>query len=294
MRLITVSDIEPRQELYLALEQGNILYFEHTPFKISEPDRETLRSAGLSTSSHHKNIAYKPASGKLTGFERAAVRDPDALHAAMRNYSQNALEFLGALLPRYMEKCRVDFASFRPQEEQGRDLPVKKRNDLLHVDAFPTRPTRGDLILRVFTNINLNQPRVWTVSDPFDSLARKYAADAGLPQIAARGDGPVWTRLLGAVGLPIVQRSAYDRFMLGFHDYLKFNHEYQENSPKYRFEFPPDSTWMVFTDVVPHAVLSGRYALEQTVIVRRESLVGKQHAPIEILESICNRPLARV
>jgi len=79
---------------------------------------------------------------------------------------------------------------------------------------------------------------------------------------------------------------------LGFHDYLKFNGEYQENCPKYRFEFPPDSTWMVFTDVVPHSVLSGRYALEQTVIVRRESLARRENAPIEILEGICGRQLA--
>lgn len=294
MRLVTVSEVKPREELYLALEQGNILFFEHTPFPLSEEDRETLRSAGLSGSSHHKNIAYRPASDKLTGFDRGAVRDPEKLRAALCSYSRNALQFLRDLLPRYMDKCRVDFASFRPQEEEGRDLPLKKRNDLLHVDAFPTRPTGGDLILRVFTNINLRDPRVWTISDPFEPLARRYAADAGLPKIAAQGDGPAWSRLLHAVGVPVVQRSAYDRFMLGFHDYLKFNHDYQENCTKYRFEFPPDSTWMVFTDVVPHAVLSGRYALEQTVIVRRESLVAKQHAPIEILQAICNRPLARV
>jgi hypothetical protein len=49
---------------------------------------------------------------------------------------------------------------------------------------------------------------------------------------------------------------------------------------------------MVFTDVVPHAVLSGQYALEQTVIVDRESLVGRENAPIEILQGLCGRQLA--
>ncbi len=191
-----------------------------------------------------------------------------------------------------MEGCKVDFASFRPQEEEGRDLPTKKRNDLLHIDAFPTRPTKGDLILRVFTNINKTKPRVWLTSDPFEPLARRYAMDAGLPEFAKR-PGSSWPgNLLRAVGLPIADRSAYDRFMLGFHDYLKFNGEYQRDCAKYRFEFPPDSTWMVFTDIVPHAVLSGQHALEQTVIVRRESLAARQHAPIEILEALCGRPLA--
>ena len=42
----------------------------------------------------------------------------------------------------------------------------------------------------------------------------------------------------------------------------------------------------MFTDVVPHAVLGGRLALEQTVIVSRESLANPQHAPSAILERL--------
>ena len=292
VHLVAVDKVQPREDLYLELEQGNILFFDHTPFGLSDEDREVLRSTGLSSSSHHKNIAYRPAADKVTGFDPAAVRDRESLRAVMRGYSERALQFLRTLLPLYMENCRVDFASFRPQEEEGRELPTKKRNDLLHVDAFPTRPTGGDLILRLFTNINLTKPRVWLTSDPFEPLARRYAVDAGLPGVASRPGGPVLNRLLRAAGFPVVQRSAYDRFMLGFHDYLKFNREYQETCAKYRFEFPPASTWMVFTDIVPHAVLSGQHALEQTVIVRRENLARREHAPVEILQAICNRPLA--
>ncbi len=191
-----------------------------------------------------------------------------------------------------MEKARIDFASFRPQEEEGRDLPTKKRNDLLHVDAFPTRPTRGDMILRFFTNIHPTKPRVWMTSDPMGTLAPRYASDAGLAEVARHPKGSIANRVVGAFGGVEAKRSAYDRFMLGFHDYLKFNGEYQQSCAKYRFEFPPDSTWMVFTDVVPHAVLSGQYALEQTVIVARESLAGRENAPIEILQGICGRQLA--
>jgi hypothetical protein len=292
VELISVDEVQPREENYLQLERGNILFFPRTPFELSENERNVLRATGLSTSSHHKNIAYRPTSDKVTGFDKAMVQDPEELRGVMRAYSQRVLGFLHKLLPRYMENCRIDFASFRPQEEEGRDLPTKKRNDLLHVDAFPTRPTGGDMILRVFTNVNPTKPRVWMTSDPFEPLARRYAMDAGLPKVAGEPNGSVFSRFLRSAGLPIVQRSAYDRFMLGFHDYLKFNAEYQRTCAKYRFEFPPDSTWMVFTDVVPHAVLSGQFALEQTVIVGRESLAGKQHAPIAILEQICERPLA--
>ncbi len=290
--LITVGEASPREENYLALERGNILYFPHTPFALPEVEREVLRSTGLSSSSLHKNIAYRPAEDKVTGFDPSAVPDPEKLRTVMRSYSERALAFLWKLLPRYMEKARIDFASFRPQEEEGRDLPTKKRNDLLHVDAFPTRPTRGDMILRFFTNIHQTKPRVWMTSDPMGTLAPRYAGHAGLGDMARHPKGSIANRVLGAFGGVEAKRSAYDRFMLGFHDYLKFNGEYQQSCAKYRFEFPPDATWMVFTDVVPHAVLSGQYALEQTVIVARESLAARENAPIEILQGICGRQLA--
>ena len=136
-------------------------------FRFPRKNANLLRSSELSSSRHHKNIAYRPASDKVTGFDSGAVKDPERLRTVLRSYSQHALVFLRAFLPRYMEQCRIDFASFRPLEEEGRDLPTKKRNDLLHVDSFPTRPTGGDLILRLFTNINVTKPRVWLTSDPF-------------------------------------------------------------------------------------------------------------------------------
>ena len=292
MDLVTVSEVQAREEYYQQLERGNILFFPRTPFPLSEAERDVLRATSLTGGSLHKNIAYRPASDKVTGFDKSASSDSEQLRAVLRAYSERALGLLRTILPRYMEGCRVDFASFRPQEEEGRDLPTKKRNDLLHVDAFPTRPTKGDLILRVFTNINKTKPRVWLTSDPFEPLAQRYAMDAGLPDFAKQPGGSWATGAMRALGLPVADRSAYDRFMLGFHDYLKFNEQYQRDCAKYRFEFPSDSTWMVFTDIVPHAVLSGQHALEQTVIVRRKALAARRHAPIDILEALCGRPLA--
>ena len=67
-----------------------------------------------------------------------------------------------------------------------------------------------------------------------------------------------------------MDRSAYDRFMLRFHDYLKENTEYQTKWPKIRMEFPPGSTWMVYTDQVPHAAMSGQFMTEQTFIIPGE------------------------
>ena len=80
--------------------------------------------------------------------------------------------------------------------------------------------------------------------------------------------------------------------MLRFHDYLKENSAFQADCIKFRSEFPPMSTWLVFTDGVPHAALSGQFALEQTFIIPPAALVAPEHAPIRVLQKLCGKALA--
>ena len=75
--------------------------------------------------------------------------------------------------------------------------------------------------------------------------------------------------------------------MLHFHDYLKENDDFQKKWEKEHIEFPPFSTWMVYTDTVPHAVMSGQFALEQTFIVPIEAMVSPQNSPLKVLEELC-------
>jgi hypothetical protein len=239
----------------------------------------------------HKNVSYRPTEDILRGVTGDAAT-VERVHAILRNYSAQLIDFLTKFLLPYAGKWTVDFSSFRPFEEERRGLPLHKRNDLLHVDAFPSRPTRGGRILRVFTNLNPTKPRVWNTTDSFEVLARRYAKAAGLERIAE--DSWVsrtvqdWGEKLGFRGMG---RTPYDMFMLGFHDYLKENTEFQKNCPKTRMEFPPLSTWLVFTDGVAHAAMSGQYALEQTFLVPPQALVAPDHAPYRILENIAGRPL---
>jgi hypothetical protein len=266
--------------------------FPHTPFEIPESDIEFLLGCKQATGKHHKNIAYRPAEDRITGFAAQAPADTCRLHRALRDYSRRATQFLAGLLPGYAAGWRLDYASFRPQEEQGRQVRLRARNDLLHVDAFPTRPTDGDLILRLFTNINPAQPRRWITSDPFPELIEQWSHARGFPRVKPLGDS-TWSRLgrsacgiMRAMGLPSVRRSPYDKFMLAFHHFLKENADFQANCRKREWAFAPGSTWIVFTDVTPHAALSGQYALEQTYIVPRESLYLPDRAPITVLERL--------
>ena len=255
-------------------------------------DQQFLREQEWTELRLHKNISYRPSEDILRGVSGKA-ETVARLHTIMRNYSAQIIQFVGNFLSPYSGKWNLDFASFRPLEEENRDLPVHKRNDLLHVDAFPSRPTRGGRILRVFTNLNTARPRVWTTTESFDALARQYAKAAGLQQIAEDDSflGRTVQSLGAKLGIGTMSRTPYDMFMLRFHDYLKENAAFQANCPKIRMEFPPMATWVVFTDGVAHAALSGQYAVEQTFLIPPKALVAPEAAPFRILEGIAGRPL---
>lgn len=297
MEFITIDRWPPAEatDYRPQLEAGNVLFFPKTPFAFSEESQEFLRQLNFSGGAVHKNVAYRPALDKVTGVE-ADSATLDRLRSIMGEYSQAVTRFTAELLPQYAAAWKLDYASFRPVEEENRNLPVNKRNDLIHTDAFPSRPTNGDLILRVFTNIHPSKTRNWITTDSFRDVAARYAKHAGLAQIAASSSGLRYqsTRMLKNLGLPVIPRSAYDRFMLHFHEYLKRNSDFQDNTPKYRFNFPPGSTWLTFTDVVPHSVHSGQHALEQTFIIARKSMADLANSPVSILERICGQPLVEI
>jgi len=307
MGLITVTDFTRGAEASgpdagprycQLLEEGHILFFPQTPFDLPENERALLLTQRQVDADYHKNVAYRPDRDEVIGFIKRSDVEAEQLRRIMRTYAQRVSQFFASLLWPYTPSWRLDYASFRPQEEEGRQLRPLARNDLLHVDAFPMRPTYGDRILRVFTNINPVKARRWIISDTAEVLIKRFAGSPGLPLPQPRGHS-VWqqtrrsaTRVARAlVGLPVIQRSPYDEFMLRLHDYLKENNEFQTTCVKHRLDFPPGSTWVVFTDFVSHAALAGQYALEQTFIIARESLLLPEKTPVNILEKMVGGPL---
>jgi hypothetical protein len=298
--VVSIANLAPSPEQARAwcaqLEAGDILFFPQTPVPLTADDTSFLLGQQQTDSSLHKNIAYKPNIDKLSGFD-AKTASPAAverLHAIMRRYSQSVVAFLTGFLAPYRANWHLDYASFRPQEEQGRDLPLRRRNDLLHTDAFPTRPTHGARILRFFNNIHPARTRDWIVSDPFAAIVRQFAPKQIAPEpgsaLSRLGKGAARAIGLGAA-IPSLKRSPYDDFMMRFHNFLKQNPRWQAECPKYPYQFPAGSSWMVYTDTVPHAVLAGQYALEQTFLVRPEAMVRPEVSPLRVLEEIAHAPL---
>jgi hypothetical protein len=274
------------------LERGEVIHYPVCPFPIPEgDDRRFLLDQRLGSKAH-KNISYDPQTGKAAGYLRRSPDQAERLRTLLATFAENATTWLGKTLPRYASSWERDRVSFRPEEEATRRLRLKARNDLLHVDAFPSRPTQGRRILRLFVNINPTEPRVWATSDPFGKLLARYGRDAGMPTPG----GPGLTERLGEKLRRLLHpgrlsRTEYDRFMLRFHDFLKANEQFQEHGPKRFWTFLPGAAWMVFTDTASHAALRGRFALEHSYFVAPEALVLPQESPPALLERACGLPV---
>lgn len=271
------------------LERGGIIYFPQSPFAPKAEDQAFLLTQKQLEAGYHKNICYRPLEDRVTGVKANSGTDIERLRKILRAYSQSVTGFLHTFLAPYTRNWQYDFASFRPLEERGRKLRLRARNDLLHVDSFPTRPVFGNRIFRVFTNINPEVERVWRTSDTFEALASGFKNQVKGPEENAAPslrELPGIKQLGNLLGFKSNSSSAYDKWMLNFHNFLKENAQFQANARKDIWRFPPGSSWMVFTDMVSHSVLSGQYAMEQSFIVSQDDQVIPELAPINILKRI--------
>jgi hypothetical protein len=269
------------------LERGEILLLRDSTRFLNGVDVEALTQLAPSAVAH-KNIAYDADSGEVRGLRRGVDAEP--IRKGMARYQQRAVASCASLLAPYARTWRVELTSFRPLEEKGRRLPHRQRNDLLHIDSFPARPTGGARILRCFTNIHPTRARVWKTSNPFKALSKDLLAD-NLESVASRANSP-WRRLAEMARVLGGVRSGefgYDEFMQSLHDRMKTDRRYRADALEFRQEFPPGATWLVFTDAVPHAVLEGRYALEQTFFIPLEAMRFPDEAPARLIERLAGR-----
>jgi hypothetical protein len=169
-------------------------------------------------------------------------------------------------------------------------LPQHHRNDLLHTDAFPTRPTYGARILRFFHNIHPDRSRDWMITEPFPCILERFTPSKIPPP---RLDGAMrraGKRVAQSLGLgkllPQLKRSPYDEFMMQLHNTMKEDTAFQQSCTRELISFPSGSSWMVYTETVPHAVLAGQFALEQTFLVDPCAMVLPQSSPLAILEKL--------
>jgi hypothetical protein len=266
-----------------ALEHGSILFLPQLAFELTPDEYRFLAPCWLYGKA--KNISYDPPTSVIR-HTSAAGDDRAALTAMMARFSQQARTLLLALCPHYAATLEYGLTSFRPAAIEGRPSSAKKDDARVHIDAFASRPNHGRRILRVFCNINPNgEPRIWNIGEPFEGVAHRFRE-----RIPPQWPGSAW--LLAALGITKGRRSAYDHIMLNLHDHAKLDIEYQRSTPKQHIEFPPGSTWVVYTDRVMHAALGGQFMLEQTFYLPVAAMQDERYAPLRVLEQLWQRQLA--
>jgi len=264
-----------------AIEAGQVLHFPRLAFTLQGEELALLSPSLLAQGV--RNISLD-ATGQLKGAagDEAVQRTVGSL---MGRFATQARALVRGLFPAYDAHLRPAPTSLRPTQVSTRKQSVRADDRRLHVDAFPTRPNRGERILRVFSNINPGgEPRVWRVGEPFEDLARRY-----LPQLPRYS--PWQARVLHGVGLTKSLRSEYDHFMLKLHDRMKADDSYQSQAPQHHVEFAAGSTWVCFSDHTLHAAMSGQYMLEQTFHLPVSAQYEPSASPLGILTRLAGRPL---
>lgn len=265
------------------LEKGKILYFPKLSFPLQAEEYPFLSPEKVDPK--RKNISYDQEKGRLGGSlweeERAKL-----LKQMLKRYALTCREFLELLLPYYTSCIVQGRTSFRPVEIDGRKMSARKDDRRLHVDAFPSNPTKGKRILRIFTNIDPEGgKRVWNVGEPFEKVVKKFIPKIPKPI-------PALFHLMKLCKMTKQTRTAYDHYMLHMHNKMKEDLAYQSSVSKKKAEFPAGSSWIVFTDQVSHAALRGKHVLEQTFYLPVTGLKDPSTAPLKVLEKFLYQTLA--
>jgi len=263
----------------LALESGAVLFFPNLAFVLSEAEKRFLDASVSDGKAKNISLDHTTGTMQASALTGEAARE---LAAMMERFGSLATGLVHELLPyRNVERART---SFRPVQVKDRHYSKISDDRLLHIDAFPSRPMRGRRILRFFTNVAPHGARHWRVGQPFEDFARIF-----LPGVGPHLPGKSW--LYDKLGVTRGRRSLYDELMLSLHDAGKLDENFQKNSPQQSIDFPPGSSWLVFTDQVLHAALGGEFALEQTFHLDIREMAEPARAPVKVLERLSGRPL---
>lgn len=280
-----------------ALEDGHVLFFPKLSFDLTEKELTVLLPDYVNSKS--KNISYNKTTGEIRGLAKAiSLKNINSgsgtssetlpakiLQSLLARFAGQAHQFINALFPSYRDKLIIGRTSFRPVEIDGRVSSYRKDDTRLHVDAFPANPNHGMRILRVFSNINPEgKARVWRLGEPFEQVAKQFLSKLKTPI-------PGSATLLHLLKITKKRRTLYDHYMLQLHDAMKGDVNYQRNAKQQEIHFPTQTTWVVQTDHVSHAAMSGQHLLEQTFYLPVNAMQDSHKSPLRTLEKLINKPL---
>ena len=272
---------KPKPQWAKDIEDGKVLYLENLQFKISNNEKKLFSPDILEPNTRNVSLnADGSIKGAIGSEENIAV-----LKALILRFRNQAKNLIFTAFPEYKPYLKLAPTSFRPLEVSGRATSWRADDKRLHVDAFPSRPNYGERILRVFINVNPEGvPRVWRIGEPFSNIVSQY-----LEKIKPYSYN--YAKLIKFLGVTKSLRSEYDHIMLGLHDAMKSDMQYQKKSPQIIMPFKSGTVWICFSDQASHAVMKGQYMMEQTFHLPVSKQYDPKRSPLEILRSITNKKL---
>lgn len=282
-------------ELSDKLEQGKIIYFPECPFPLPEAeDLDYLRSE-LPKLLKLKNISYHPEADKVRGIE-AAPEVVERVLRILRRHRTHTNVFLRQVIPAFSRQWYEGSLSFRPLQEEGRQLKPHASNELIHIDAGAYGATHGGRILRFFVNVHPSEDRTWQSKGALPEVLARWGNQAGV--LPGQADHDYLEETLGdqllsglirllAMIQPmarVLDTSPYDRTMRRLHNFMKDTPAFQQDPVGHEeLHFAPGSAWMVLTDMVSHACRRGQHCFVSTNIVPLECCRYPELAPLSLL-----------
>jgi len=264
------------------LESGKIIFCPQLSFNV-DPSEQTLFIPYL-INKKTKNISFNLKEKRLKGI-KADQKYQVCLKSMLTRFSEQANYFMNSLFSHYTNSLDIGRTSYRPVQVKNRKTSARKDDRRLHVDAFAANPNHGNRILRLFSNINpYGEHRVWRIGENFKDVAQRF-----LPKINKPIPGSA--KFLHWLGITKSIRTHYDHIMLKLHDRMKLDIDYQEQVKYKEISFPPGTSWIVSTDQVSHAAISGQYVLEQTFYLPTTAMSNPKAAPLHILEKLAGHCL---
>src|SRR5882672_5609091 len=177
--LVEASEHDSGELWAEALERGRIVRFARPPIELPAPEELAFLREGLAAFLERKNVSYYPEAERLAGL-RGPPEVRRRAQAILRQHSRRVRGFLERAMPAFTHGWQPGTSSFRPLEEQGRNLSAHASNELVHVDAGAYGATHGDRILRFFVNVNPVEDRVWITKGAFPDLFKRFGEKAGV------------------------------------------------------------------------------------------------------------------
>lgn len=265
-----------------ALEKGKVIFLPKLSFPLNDDELFFLTPDIVDPKS--KNVSYDIRTDRLAGTLCSGLEGAK-LKEMIKRYALYSKAFMLSLFPTYQKHLIQARTSFRPVETESRIQSYKKDDTRLHVDAFPSAPTKDKRILRIFTNVNPSgKPRLWRLGEPFADVVKKMGTRTSKPFPGSRF-------LMQKLKITKDYRTLYDHYMLQIHDRMKEDLGYQKTAPQQEIFFPAGSSWIVYSDQVSHAAMSGQHLLEQTFHLPVSGMLNPLNSPLKVLENYYNQSL---